>query len=235
VCDCPNTSPRFWRSSARRFGTFFLDRLFSQQRWLLTNQSRSEGDVMVARKKKEKTEIEVNFSAIEGLVHQGKSVVSSDDASTIEWALNAIREDRTATLYVSKFVLQAILERYWTPKRVEFAELRPISAEQAAKIKSDFNIVIDGYANSLKCPRCGQLYSTYEFIQQGIQQHGEEVVRSTFSHKGGVFQINPKQVPVCQKCGLIIIGVGVYHYLYTDPQGRPQYACGATVVIVIVL
>jgi hypothetical protein len=191
---------------------------------------------MAVRKKREKTEIEVNYSAIEGLVHQGKSVVSSDDASTIEWALNAIREGRTATLYVSKSVLQAILQRYWTPKRVEFAGLRPISAEQVAKIKSDFNIVIDGFANSLKCPRCGDLYSTYEFIQQGIQQHGEEVVRSTFSFKGGgVFQINPKQVPVCQNCGLIIIGVGEYHYLYTDPQGRPQYACGAIVVIVIVL
>jgi hypothetical protein len=182
-----------------------------------------------------KTEMEVNFSAIEGLVHQGKSVVSSDDASTIEWALNAIREGRTATLYVSKPILQAILKRYWTPKRVEFAGLRPIPADEVAKIKADFNIEMDGYANSMKCPRCGHHYSTYEFIQQGIKQHGEEVVRSTFSFKGGVFQINPNQVPVCQKCGLIIIGVGEYHYLYRDPQGRPAYACGALVVVVIVI
>jgi hypothetical protein len=93
---------------------------------------------------------------------------------------------------------------------------------------------MDGYANSLKCPRCGALYSTYEFIQQGIKQHGEELVRSTFSFKGGVFQNNPNQVPVCQNCDLIIIGVGEYHYLYRDPQGRPEYACGAVVVIVII-
>jgi hypothetical protein len=176
--------------------------------------------------------MKVNYSAIEDLVHQGKSVVSSDDVSTIEWALNATREGRTATLYVGKPVLQAILKRYWTPKRVEFAELKPISAEQVAKIKSDFNIDIGGYANSLKCPRCEHLYSTYEFIQQGIQEHGVDVVKSTFAFKGGVFQINPNQVPVCQNCGLIIIWGG-YNYLYTDPQGRPEYACGVLIVIVI--
>lgn len=82
--------------------------------------------------------------------------------------------------------------------------------------------------------RCGYLYSTYEFIQQGIQEHGEDVVKSTFSFKGGTFQIKPNQVLVCQNCGLIIIGVGVYNYhLYTDPQGRPEYACGSIIVIVM--
>ena len=179
--------------------------------------------------------MEVNFSAIESLLDQGKSVVSSDDASTIEWALNATREGRTATLYVSKPVLQAILQRYWTPKRVEFAGLRPISDEEIAKIKSDFKIDVGGYANSLECPRCKHSYSTYEFIQQGMKEHGEEAVRSTFSFKGGVFQINPRQAPVCQHCGLIIIGVGLYSYLYNGPDGRPEYACGTVVVIVIVL
>jgi hypothetical protein len=178
--------------------------------------------------------MEVNFSAIEGLLDQGKSVISSDDASTIEWALNAVREGRTATLYVSHSVLQAILQRYWTPKRVEFAGLRPISDEEVARIRSDFNLDIDGYANSLECPRCKHHYSTYDFIQQGMKEHGEEAVRSTFSFKGGVFQINPRQAPICQRCGLIIIGVGVYSYLYRDRQtGIPEYACGAVVVIVI--
>jgi hypothetical protein len=174
----------------------------------------------------------IDFGSIETLVRQGKSVVSSDDASTIEWALNAIREGRIATLYVSKPVLQAILKRYWTPKRIEFAKLKPISAEQAARVKSDFNIEIDGYANTLECPRCGHPYSTYEFIQQGIQEHGEELVRSAFSFKGGIFQINPNQVPLCPSCRLIILG-GTYHYLYNGPDGRPEYACGVTVVIVI--
>jgi hypothetical protein len=172
----------------------------------------------------------LSFGAIETLVGQGKSVVSSDDSSTIEWALNAIREGRTATLYVSQSVLQAILIRYWTPKRVEFAGLRPISAEQAAKVKSDFNIEIDGHANSVECPRCRHLYSTYEFIQQGIQEHGEEVVRSAFSFNGGIFQINANQVLICPNCHLRVIGP-CYTYAYNGLDGRPEYACGSASVM----
>jgi hypothetical protein len=179
----------------------------------------------------EKSSVKANFSAIEAVIDQGKSVVSSDDASKVEWALKAIREGKTATLYVSKPVLQAILKRYWTPKRIEFVGLKPIAVEDVAKIKSDFGIEIGGYANTVECPRCGHLYSTYEFIQQGIEEHGEEVVRSTFSFKGGVFQINPNQVPICRNCGLIIIW-GHYNYLYNGPDGRPEYACGITIVII---
>lgn len=176
--------------------------------------------------------MELNFSAIETLVGQGKSVLSLDGSSTIDWALNAIKEGKTATIYVSKPVLQGILKRYWTPKRIEFAGLKPISADQAAKVKKDFNIDIDGHANSLECPRCGHHYSTYEFFQQGIQEHGEDVVRSAFSFKGGIFQINPNQVPICPSCRLIIWG-GTYHYLYYGRDGRPEYACGATIIVVI--
>lgn len=59
------------------------------------------------------------------------------------------------------------------------------------------------------------------FFQQGIQEHGEEVVRSAFSFKGGIFQINPNQVPICPSCRLIIWG-GVYHYLYYGRDGGPS-------------
>lgn len=176
--------------------------------------------------------MEINFGAIEALVGRGKSVISSDDSSTIDWALDAIRDGKTTTLYVSKPVLQSILKRYWTPKRIEFAGLKPITAEQSAKIKADFNIEIDGHANSVECPRCGHRYSTYEFIQQGIHEHGEEAVKSAFAFKGGILQINPNQVPVCQNCRLTIFG-GTYHYSYTDRNGRPEYACGITVIVVI--
>lgn len=176
--------------------------------------------------------MEVDFRAIEGLLNEGKSVVSSDDSTTIEWAMSALRDGKTATLYVSKPVLEAILKQYWTPKRAEFVGLRPISDEEAARIKSDFKIDIGGFANTIECPRCAHSYGTYEFIQQGIKEHGEELVRATFSFNGGVFQINRRQAPLCQNCGLIIIW-GDYNYLYTDPQGRPEYACGITIVIVI--
>lgn len=171
------------------------------------------------------------FDAIEALARQGQTVVSLDESSTVEWALNATREGRTATLYVSKPLLRRILKQYWTPERMEFAGLKAMSDEQIARVKSDFHLELNGYANTIECPHCGAPYSTYEFIQQGIEEHGEDVVRATFSFKGGVFQINPNQVPVCQTCRLIIIGV-YYNYMYTDPQGRPEYACGIAIVII---
>ena len=137
-----------------------------------------------------------------------------------------------ATLYLRPTVLEAVLRRYWTPDLAKAFGLQPITAEQAEKIKSDFGIDIDGNANSLTCPRCLHPYSTYEFIQQGISEHGEEVVRTVFALKGvAVLQINPSQTPICQNCRLdISLYVGdryraCYHYEYKDRNGRPEYAC----------
>jgi hypothetical protein len=186
-----------------------------------------------------------NFGAIETLVHQGKTVVSSEDSAIIEWAIKAITEGRTATLYLKPTVFEAIRRWYWTPKRAEIVGLKPISAEQAARIKSDLNIVVDGYANSLDCPRCGHAYSTYEFIQQGFEEHGEEVVRAAFSLKrAAILQINPVQNTICRSCCLHILPwiargtelnfpYGTYDYDYKCALNN-AYACCRTDVIVAV-
>lgn len=183
----------------------------------------------------------ISFGAIETLVHQGKTVVSSEDSAIIEWGIKAITEGRTATLYLKPIVFEAIRRWYWTPERVENVGLKPISAEHAAKVKSDFDIEVDGHANSLDCPRCGHCYSTYEFIQQGIEEHGQEVVRDTFSlRRAAILQIHPVQDIICQNCRLHIIpgdqfvggdkGGGDrrratdYYYDYSCGQGN-AYAC----------
>ncbi|MGW5360114.1 hypothetical protein [Actinopolymorpha pittospori] len=178
-----------------------------------------------------------NFGAIEMLVHQGKTVVSSEDSAMIKWAMETITEGRTATLYLKPTVYQAIRRWYWTPERVKITGLKPISAEQAAKVRSDFNIEVDGYANSLECPRCGHGYSTYEFIQQGIEEHGEELVRDTFSlRRAAILQINPVQNTICRNCRLHIIsggpgGVRIYYdYEYWCVQGN-AYACCRSYVV----
>ncbi len=175
----------------------------------------------------------VNFDAIQTLVHQGKTIVSSEDSSVIKWATKMITEGRAATVYLRPTVFEAIRRWYWTPDRVEIVGLKPVSAEQAAKVKSDFNIEVDGYANSLNCPRCGAVYSTYEFIQQGFEEHGEGHVRTAFSLKrAAILQINPVQNTICRNCHLHILGAGRvgggirihYHYDYWCPQGN-AYAC----------
>src|SRR4051794_18620860 len=82
----------------------------------------------------------LNFGAIETLVHQGKTVVSSEDSAMIDWAIKSITERRTATLYCKPSVFEAIRRWYWTPERAKMVGFKPISAEQAARVKSDFNI-----------------------------------------------------------------------------------------------
>ena len=185
-------------------------------------------------------ETATSFSVIETLVHHGKTVVSSEDFAIIEWAKKTIVEGRTATLYLKSTVFEAIRRWYWTPERAEIAGLKPISAEQAAKVKSDFNIEVDGNANSLDCPRCGHVYCTYEFIQQGIEEHGEEVVRATFSLKrAAILQINPVQNTICRNCRLHILLTGVaggggiygsYDYDYWCVE-RNAYACCKAVIV----
>jgi hypothetical protein len=173
-------------------------------------------------------EMATNFGVIETLIHQGKTVVSSEDSATIEWAIKTITEGRTATLYCKPTVFEAIRRWYWTPERAEIAGFKPISAEQAARVKSDFNIEVDGYANSLYCPRCGHVYSTYEFIQQGFEQHGEEVVRAAFSLKRvAILQINPVQNIICPNCRLhiLVAGKGFYPGYDTKPGEPGSYAC----------
>jgi hypothetical protein len=180
-------------------------------------------------------ETATNFGTIETLVHQGKAVVSSEDSAIIAWAIKAIKEGKTATLYCKPTVFEAIRRWYWTPKRAEFVGFKPISAEQAARVKADFQIEVDGYANSLNCPRCGHAYSTYEFIQQGIAEHGKELVTAAFSLKRvAIVQINPVQDTICQNCRLHIVfggggGYGSYDYEYRCIEDN-AYACCRTVV-----
>jgi hypothetical protein len=183
----------------------------------------------------------LKFDTIEAIVRQGKTVVSSEDSAVIEWAIKSIEEGRTATLYCKPTVFEAIRRWYWTPERAEIVGFQPISAELSARVKSDFNIEVDGYANSLNCPRCGHVYSTYEFIQQGIEEHGEEHVRAAFSLKRvAIVQINPVQDTICRNCRLhILISVGgpggggtygSYDYEYRCIENNAYACCRAILV-----
>ena len=178
----------------------------------------------------------INFGAIETLVHQGKIVVSSEDSTTIRSAIRTIAKGETVTLYLRPNVFEAIRRWYWTPARVEAVGLKPISGELAARIKKDFKIEVDGFANSLDCPRCGSVYSTHEFIEQGIKEHGEEVVRGVFSLKRvALLQINPRQNPICRKCSLHILSAiepyGGYHYDYWTNDGGAYACCTEPIVV----
>ncbi|MFF2744109.1 hypothetical protein ACFVVA_01055 [Kitasatospora sp. NPDC058048] len=45
---------------------------------------------------------------------------------------------------------------------------------------------------------CGHAHDAFDFIQQGIREHGLDVVNSVFSLKDSTFlQVNPSFTPIC--------------------------------------
>jgi hypothetical protein len=176
---------------------------------------------------------------IENIVQTGRAVVSCEDSAIVDQVLATIQAGRTATFYVKLNVFREIRKRYWALGRGDPTALHPISAEQATRIKSKFNLDIDGFANRVNCPRCDQPYSTYEFIEQGFEEHGEEMIQAVFALKNvGVLQVNPTQTPACRGCQLdltlafrarlpVIIGSGSggYDYDYTLRDSSGAYAC----------
>jgi hypothetical protein len=175
----------------------------------------------------------IDLGAMETLVKQGKTVISAEDSAIVQLAMKTFEEGKTATFYLKPIVYTEIMKRYWTPERVKSFGLQPIPTEQVDRIKSDFNIEIDGYANNVNCPRCGNVYSTYEFIQQGIREHGEEAVRAVFSLKEvGIVRVHPVQNSICARCRLPIVmasGGTDYSYEYHCRAGN-GYGCCQKVV-----
>lgn len=175
-----------------------------------------------------------DLGGIDALVERGKTVVSGENSAIIDLALNALDEGITATFYLKDTLFTEIMRRWYAKSdRAKAANLHPISTEESARIKADFGIEItDGFASRVTCPRCESVYGTYQFIQQGMKEHGEEAVRATFSLKNAsVLQSHPRQRIVCQSCNFdITIIVIIYSYLYRD--WNHSYGCGGDIVVV---
>src|ERR1700730_17452612 len=81
-----------------------------------------------------------------------------------------------------------------------------ISDEEVERIKTELSLDVSGYSNRIECPRCGHSYGMCEFLKQGIEEHGREVVDSVFSLKDVcVIRVNATQIPVCRNCRQTII------------------------------
>jgi len=173
----------------------------------------------------------MGLGIIQDLVKQGKSVITADDSTTIDMVLNAIAERKTATFYLKPLVFSEIWKRHWTLERASKASLKAIDTAEAARIKSDFKIELDGWSSVETCPRCQASYGTYQFIQQGIKEHGEDAVRAVFSLEDvGILQVHPRQNTRCQGCGLELAMATLpimrdgHDYWYDNLKGG-RYAC----------
>jgi uncharacterized protein YlaI len=151
----------------------------------------------------------IDISSIVALVKQGRTVISGEDSMIVDAVLRATEEKRIATFYVKRALKDEIMRRYWTPERVKESAIKPVSEEETKRIKAELSIDVNGYSNRIDCPRCGHGYGMYEFLKQGIEEHGREIVEAVFSLKDiAVIRVNPVHTPVCPKCNLRITIVG---------------------------
>ena len=89
-----------------------------------------------------------------------------------------------------------------------------VTVEEQQKIESELGIRGAGfvYSNRIAWAKCGGVYGAFEFIQQGIREHGREIVETALNlENAAVVRVNPSTVAVCQNCSEILGGVGHYY------------------------
>jgi hypothetical protein len=142
-------------------------------------------------------------AAVEG----GGCVISAERSVVLLMVQEAILSGKSATYYVTKPQFDAIMNWYWTPERRKRLNVEVVSVEEQQRIESELGIKGAGfiYSNRLTCGKCGHVYGAYEFIQQGIREHGREIVETALNlEHTAVVRVNPTAVAVCQNCKQIL-------------------------------
>jgi hypothetical protein len=165
------------------------------------------------------------LNSIDAVVKGGGAVVSADNSIIVAMMQEALRAGRSATFYVSPAQAQAVLRWFWTPGRRKEWGMEPISKEERAKIESELKLKAPaGFSNRIQCQTCGGVYGEFEFMQQGLREHGRDFVEGVLNLKNtAVLRINPSQDAFCPKCNQKLI---VYHnYEMVADDGTLIYGC----------
>jgi hypothetical protein len=118
------------------------------------------------------------------------------------------------------------MQWYMTPQRVKAMDVELVSKEELAKIKSKLGIHFGAASSSRgKCSN-GHVYGLFEFIQQGLREHGGDFVRATMELKNvAVLRINPVQNLICATCNERLIIFHKNHYECRRDDGKLLYGC----------
>jgi hypothetical protein len=154
---------------------------------------------------------------LESVVHSGRAIISADDDTVIAIVQEAIASGKTATFYLSSAQSNAVRSWFFTPERIQALEMQPISGDEAARVRSELGIE---NIRSFRCNRvvcgCGQVYGAFEFLQQGIHEHGGELIRAVFaSDNFTMLNSNRPITEVCPNCEQNL----------RDPYGGIEYDC----------
>jgi hypothetical protein len=146
---------------------------------------------------------ETMLQRIDEVVKSGKLVVSGDDETMVAIVKAAILNGVSASFYLTRQQAEAVKAWYWTPERIKITGLKAISYEEEEKIRTELGIknVHNFRYTPFRC-ECGRTYGAFEFFQQGVREHGLQVVNAVFSLENSTFfQVNPSFVPICPDCG----------------------------------
>jgi hypothetical protein len=136
-------------------------------------------------------------------VEHGGCVISAESNVVLSLVKKTTESGAAATYYVTKPQYDAIMDGYWTEERRKYFKLEKVSVEEQQRIESELGIKDVGflYSNRMSCENCGSVYGAFEFIQQGIREHGKEPVETALSlANAAVVRVNPTAVAVCQNC-----------------------------------
>ncbi|RGD57155.1 hypothetical protein DR950_04515 [Kitasatospora xanthocidica] len=138
------------------------------------------------------------LAEIDRMVATGKVVTSANDEAVADIVLATITSGTTASFYLTRAQAALVKERFWTPERIRRTGLRPISPEETERIRVELGVRVKNFRCTPITCGCGHVYDAFDFIQQGIREHGLDVVNSVFSLKDSTFlQVNPSFVPIC--------------------------------------
>ncbi len=154
------------------------------------------------------------WAQIESVVASGKAIMAGDDTAVVAAVKDAISSGRSVNFYLSYAQASAVKSWYWTPERIRKSGIKPISAEERSKIEDELGILnLESFRFSQVTCECGEVYGAFEFLQQGIREHGVDVVNAVFSLQDvALLRVNPVFVPICPNCDQTLRDDGCIEY-----------------------
>ncbi|MEU0950150.1 hypothetical protein ABZ379_47020 [Streptomyces canus] len=144
-----------------------------------------------------------SLAEIDAVVGDGRIVMSGDDSAVVAAVQDALKAGRSVTFYLSLGQAEAVKAWYWSPRRIKDRGMEPVSREERERITSELGVKDIGpaHSNRIDC-ECGAQYGAFEFIGQGIKEHGQDAVDAVLALESAyVLRVNPVTPAVCAACG----------------------------------
>jgi len=142
------------------------------------------------------------LTSIDAVVKSGRTVISCDSSTIVRMVQEAVQNDATLAFYVPRSQFEDIMQKLWTPQRIKEVGMEPVSKQELDKIESELEVAsgVNNLFKRLQCP-CGEVYGAFEFVQQGVREHGKDWVKGVFGFENAsVIRVNPATIPICPKC-----------------------------------